>query len=91
MKFNRVPLPNEYFVLSKVSTEVFETFLSALNGDTIEVTPENFRELTALCDEFGFKLRTPSYRIARLEAEVEGLKGVIRRLDDEIALLRRTD
>jgi hypothetical protein len=39
------PLPTQYPVRSTVSSEIFEMFLSALEGESIEVTKVNFKEL----------------------------------------------
>jgi hypothetical protein len=41
--FATKPFPPQYRVRSKVSTEVFELFLSALKGAAIEVTKANFK------------------------------------------------
>jgi hypothetical protein len=87
MKFQTNPLPPHYRVLSVVSSEVFEQFLSALNGKMIEVTKTNFKELSALCDEFGFELNSPSYRLAQVETTIEELKGDIERISSQLASL----
>jgi hypothetical protein len=78
--FARDPLPPRYSVNSSVSSKLFRTFLSALKGDSVEVTKENFAGLSALCREFGFEFHTPSYRIAELETTVKHLQDVIFRL-----------
>jgi hypothetical protein len=65
------PLPTPYPVHSKVSTEIFELFLSALKDETSEVTKANLKELSAQCNEFGFELESPSYRIGQLEVALE--------------------
>jgi hypothetical protein len=46
-------------------------------GDSVEVTKANFTELSALCNKFGFELKTPppSYRLCQLEVTVEELKS----------------
>jgi hypothetical protein len=46
-------------------------FLCALKGEPIEVMKANFKELSALCGEFGFQLEIPSYRLAKLETTIE--------------------
>jgi hypothetical protein len=53
------PLPAQYAVRSQVSSEMLEMFLSALNGEAIEVTKANFKELSVLCDECLFELDSP--------------------------------
>jgi hypothetical protein len=82
------PFPTEYPVTSRVSAEVFQTFLSALQGDVIEVTKENFPGLSSLSNEFGFDLASPSYRFAQLEATIQALKTDIGRLSREVTALR---
>jgi hypothetical protein len=89
--FPQDSLPAQYGVKSTVSTEIFRTFLSALNGDAIEVTKENFASLSELCKEFGFELRTPSYRISRLEFVVDQLRDDVGRLVGEVTSLRGTE
>jgi hypothetical protein len=58
-------------------------FLSAIEGNAVEVTNENFDDLWTLCDEFPFRsllLRvrsfkeTPTHQIERQNASVEGLE-----------------
>jgi hypothetical protein len=79
--------PPEYPVQSQVSTPIFQLFLSALNGEEIEATKTNFKELSLLCEEFGFALQTPSFRFAQLETTIEGLKKEIRHLSKKVAAL----
>jgi hypothetical protein len=79
-KFPTNPLLAKYFVISNISAEVFQLFLSALKVESIEVTKTNFKELSGLCDEFGFELNSPSYRFAQVESTVEELKIAIERL-----------
>jgi hypothetical protein len=43
-----------YAVQSPVSLSIFREFLSALEGNAINVTDTNFTELHQLCSEFGF-------------------------------------
>jgi hypothetical protein len=87
-KFATNPLPAQYPVRSQVSSELLEKFQSALEGEAIEVTKANFKELSALCDEFGFELKSPLYRLARLETAVEELRNDIGRLSGEVSELR---
>jgi hypothetical protein len=88
--FATQPLPARYSVSSNVSTELFQKFLSALKGETIEVTKVNFPDLSTLCQEFGFKMENQSYRFAQLEVKIEELTIEIGRLLSEVAALRRT-
>jgi hypothetical protein len=73
--FQALPLPPHYSVKSAVSSEIFRIFLSAVKGESIEATAANFAGISALCDEFGFKLSSPSYRLCKLEAEFAELKA----------------
>jgi hypothetical protein len=43
-----------YTVQSQVSLTDFGEFVSALEGNAITITNDNFKGLSALCDEFGF-------------------------------------
>jgi hypothetical protein len=43
-----------YRVQSSVSLSIFREFLSALEGNAINITDTNFRELHQLCEEFCF-------------------------------------
>jgi hypothetical protein len=74
------PLPARYTVASQVSADVLQTFVAALKGQEIEVTKTNCPGLSALCDEFGFELSTPSFRLAQVEAAVERLQAAVGRL-----------
>jgi hypothetical protein len=82
------PSLRQYAVTSRVSEDVFRTFVSALKGETIEVTKMNFVGLSTLCDEFGFKLKSPSYRLAQVETMIEELKTDMGRLSSEVIALR---
>jgi hypothetical protein len=86
--FRTTPLPLRYSVTSAVSSEVFQTFLSALKGQSIEVTAANFAGLSALCREFEFSFSSPSYRLCKLESAVESIQTDLRCLSDEVAALR---
>jgi hypothetical protein len=87
-KFPTNPLPSQYRVQSNVSIKVFKLFLSSLKGEKIKVTKANFKELSTLCDEFGFELESSSYRLSRLETTIEELKAKIEHLSSEITSLR---
>jgi hypothetical protein len=43
-----------YRIQSSVSLSIFREFLSALEGNSINITDTNFTELQQLCNEFGF-------------------------------------
>jgi hypothetical protein len=88
--FQANPMLPHYSVTSAVSSEIFQTFLSAVKGQSIEVTPANFAGLSALCGEFGFQLSSPSYRLCTLEAELQSQRADIGRLAGEVAALRGT-
>jgi hypothetical protein len=92
MKFTTNPLPSQCRVLSNVSTKVFKLFLSALKDETIEtieVTKVNFRSFSALCEEFGFELESPSYRLGQVEVAIEELKNEIGRLSHKMREIER--
>jgi hypothetical protein len=78
------PLPERYPVQSRVSREVFQKFLAALQGESIEVTKATFPGFSALCDEFGFELESTSFRLGQVEAAVESLKSVVDQLLDQV-------
>jgi hypothetical protein len=44
-----------YRVQSSVSLSIFREFLSALEGNTMNITDTNLTELQRLCKEFGFE------------------------------------
>jgi hypothetical protein len=67
---------NQWHVQSRVSADVLRLLISAVEGETIEVTNKNIEGLSDLCEEFQFGSRlqrveafknTPTYRLARLE------------------------
>jgi hypothetical protein len=51
---NPTLLVSPYRVQSSVSLSIFREFLSALEGNSINITTTNFTELRELCEEFGF-------------------------------------
>jgi hypothetical protein len=51
---NPTLLSSPYRVQSSVSLSIFREFLSALEGNPINITDTNFTELHQLCKEFGF-------------------------------------
>jgi hypothetical protein len=66
----------EFPVQSQVTTDILQLFVSAVQGEVIELTNENIEGLSSLCDEFQFKSlsqrvaafkNTPAYRVAQLE------------------------
>jgi hypothetical protein len=86
--FATKPLPAQYSVISKVSCDIFELFLSALQGEVIDVTKANFKEISVLCDEFGFELNSPSYRFGRVEFVIEEMRVQIERLSNQVTALQ---
>jgi hypothetical protein len=79
------------------SPETFEGFLRALEtGSDLSVTPDNFMELSLLCEEFGAeKLRGTFDQVVRpaidfgLEARAFEAEGKVAFLAKEVGLLRR--
>jgi hypothetical protein len=57
-------------------------FLSALKGETIEVTKATFPDFSSLCNEFGFELRTLLIDLDKLNLQ---LKNVIERLSGGVS------
>jgi phage shock protein A len=53
-------LDSPYAVRSSVSTPSFETFVSAIEGKPVTITPENYGDLVSLCSEFIFDGLTSS-------------------------------
>jgi hypothetical protein len=51
---NPTLLVSPYRVQSPVYLSIFREFLSALEGNAINITNTNFTELHRLCEEFGF-------------------------------------
>jgi hypothetical protein len=51
---NPALLVSPYRVQSPVSLSIFREFISALEGNAINITNTNFTELQQLCEEFGF-------------------------------------
>jgi hypothetical protein len=51
---NPTLLGSPYRVQSPVSLSIFREFLSALEGNAINITDANYTELERLCNEFGF-------------------------------------
>jgi hypothetical protein len=52
-------LVSPYRVQSSVSLSIFREFISALEGNAINITDTNFTELQRLCKEFGFSELAP--------------------------------
>jgi hypothetical protein len=83
-------LASPYRIESSVSLSTFREFLSALEGNTINITDTNFRELHRLCNEFGFselaaKLSEfrPSMDFKEGEAEDANARGRIAFLEEK--------
>jgi hypothetical protein len=81
---------NQWRVQSQVRADVLRLFISAVEGETIEVTNKNVEGLSALCKEFRFGSlsqrveafkNTPTYQLARLEDRFS-------RLEAEVSALR---
>jgi hypothetical protein len=76
---NLTLLVSPYRVQSPVSLSIFREFLSALEGNAINITDTNFTELHQLCEEFGFSELTaklsefcPSMDFKEGETEMSG-------------------
>jgi hypothetical protein len=70
------PHPMPCCVKSNVTVDVLKSFVSAIEGETIELTNENLEGLSTLSDEFQFRnlskrivlfKNTEAYRLWRLE------------------------
>jgi hypothetical protein len=84
-------LASPYRIESSVSLSIFREFLSALEGNAINITDTNFTELHQLCDEFGFtelaaKLSEfrPSMDFKEPEAEDADPRGRIAFLEEKL-------
>jgi predicted methyltransferase len=71
-------LASPYRIQSSVSLSIFREFISALEGNAINITDTNFTELDLLCDEFdsselAAKLSEfrPSMKLKKAEGEAE--------------------
>jgi hypothetical protein len=84
MNFPTNPMPSLYSVRSKVSTDLLKQFLSALKGESIEVTKSNLSGFSSLCSEFGFELKSPSYRLTQVEVSIEELKNEMKQLSNQM-------
>jgi hypothetical protein len=101
---NPTLLASPYRVQSSVSLSIFQEFISALEGNAINITDTNFRELQRLCEEIDFteiaaKLSEfrPSMDFKEAEAETEDAdaRGQIAVLEEKsnkkiFNLLRKT-
>jgi hypothetical protein len=85
-------------VRSSVSTEVFRVFLSAIEGNAVEVTNENVDGLWALCDELQFwsllrrgRVFTEAltYPIERQNARIEELEKQFQELSQHFQTWRQ--
>jgi hypothetical protein len=85
---NPTLLVSPYRVESPVSLSIFREFLSALEGNAINVTDTNFTELQRLCEEFGFSEIAAKLSEFRLlmnfnEAEDANARGRIAALEEK--------
>jgi hypothetical protein len=85
-------LISPYRVQSPVSLSIFREFLSALNGNSINITDTNFTELQQLCNDFDFselaaKLsdfrRSIDFRKPKGEAKDVNARGRIASLEEK--------
>jgi hypothetical protein len=81
-------LVSPYRVQSSVSLSIFREFLSAFEGNAINIMDTNFTELDRLCDEFGFselavKLSEFCPSMDFKEAEDADARGRIAVLEEE--------
>jgi hypothetical protein len=78
------PPLEQHVIQSNVSSDIFRLFISAMEGESIELTNDNIEGLSALSDEFQFRRLSqsvrafkdaPSYRIGRLEERIAALEA----------------
>jgi uncharacterized coiled-coil protein SlyX len=90
---NPTLLSSPYRIQSSVSLSIFREFLSALEGNAINITNTNLTEFDRLCKEFGFselsaKLSEfrPSMRFKETESETEDAdsRGRIAALEEKV-------
>ena len=79
-----------YVVKSRVSLASFETFMEAIQGMDVEVTPENCRDLKELSQEFGFSGLDSQLQDAEAAPKCEGYVELAKyqALQREVVLLR---
>jgi hypothetical protein len=87
---NPTLLVSPYGVQSSVSLSIFREFISALEGNAINITNTNFTELDRLCKEFGFseiaaKLSEfrPSMNFKEAQTEDADARGRIAALEEK--------
>jgi hypothetical protein len=92
---NPILLISPYQVQSSVSLSIFREFLSALEGNSINITDTNLTELHQLCEEFGFselsvKLSEfrPSMGFKEGESEDADARGRIAALEEKVKSTR---
>jgi hypothetical protein len=76
-------------VHSAVSEEVFRLFLSAVEGEVIEITNANIKGLSAVCDEFGLgslsqRLQAFKDSPAHQKVRIDALEERVRRLGVDV-------
>jgi predicted CopG family antitoxin len=81
-------LASSYQIQSSVSLSIFREFISALEGNTINITDTNYTELKQLCEEFGFseiaaKLSEFRPSVDFKEAEDANARGRIAALEEK--------
>jgi hypothetical protein len=86
------PQNEQYLVESKITPDILRLFVSAVEGEIIELTNKTIEGLSALSGQFQFKSlsqrveafkNTPTYRLARLEDRFA-------RLEMQVSALRST-
>jgi hypothetical protein len=94
------PQTEECPVHSTVTADVLQLFVSAINGEAIELTNENIDGLSALCDEFKFNSlsqcvesfkNSPIYRLPRLEDRFARLETDFRTLQNVVIAHQQSD
>jgi hypothetical protein len=85
---NQTLLDSTYRVTSPVSVDAFRVFLTALSGETPDITADTVSGLAMLCDEFGFS--GLCQEISRLHAErIIRLDNALSHVQQELASLRK--
>jgi uncharacterized coiled-coil protein SlyX len=85
---------------SNVTADVLRLFISAIEGDVIELTNENIGGLSDLCEKFEFKSllhrvrmfkETPTHRLARLEERFSKLETDVVTLQNGVIAALQSD
>jgi hypothetical protein len=82
-----------YPVRSSVPPSSFRQFVSAIQGDAVEITAENACDLSLLCQEFGFaalaaKISFHEARDLNARRRISALEDWAKQRDRELAILR---